>query len=320
MFNKPEFYEKLSTLLNSGISMISALQILESRESGSQRRVIRTIKSLVESGETLAASMEHCPRVFTPFEVSLIRAGELTGNLEINLASLLEHIRKTIGWRRRIITGMIYPFLLLHAGVLLPPLYRLIMESPGSYFCAVWMPLAVIYASLILALMLRALIKKSRIAGLMFERIIWHIPIAGTVARNLATARFLRSLGLSLRSGVNSDTAIKISAEAATSSIIKNSMPVDPADDLRTLGITGVLQNSRILSGMFINMIHTGEESGTVDNSLILMADTIDEKTRTLMDRIIIILPILIYMGVALYIASTIISFYGELFSGILEF
>ncbi len=320
MINKPEFYEKLKTLLNSGISVKKALEILSSRESGGMKRVLLEINRKIDYGETLAFSLQSQPGIFSPFETSLIASGEITGNLEKNLSFLIDHLKRVQNWRRRLLTGLIYPFILFHAAILLPPLQILVMEGFSDYIRAVYRPFLIIYAVFIILFLLKKIVLKSPGASIILEKILWKIPVAGKLKKNLALSRFLNIFGMALKAGLNGDRAIKIASQSASSPLIESSIPEDLLFLLKHGGITGVLQKSGLLSSVQINMIHTGEVSGTVDESLIYTADDMEKQARTLMERLIIVLPVIIYLGVALYVACLIISFYGELYSGLSGF
>lgn len=320
MINKPEFYEKLRTLLNSGISVRKALGILHSRERGSLREALGGIISSIDEGESLADSLSSFSKHFTPFETSMVRSGEITGNLEQNLKFLIDYLGKVRDWRRKIITGLIYPFILFHAAVLLPPLSILIMEGFRPYARAVRGPFIILYLFFLAIFILRKLILKSPSLSLFFSRILWRVPVSGKVQRSLALARFLKSLGFALKAGLNADSALKVSSDSAGNPVVEAAVPENPLSTLKTRGIAGVLEDTGLLPGMYIDMVHTGEESGSVDDSLIYIADTLEKDAETLMQRLVIILPVLIYLGVAVYIAGIILRFYGGLYSDITAF
>lgn len=316
MLNKPEFYEKLRSLLDSGISVKKALEILSSRERGPLKDIFSGIKGKIDSGETLAGSFGSFPKTFTPFETSLIRAGEVTGNLEINLKFLEEYLGKTRAWKRKIITGLIYPFILFHAAVLLPPLSILIMEGLLPYIRAVRGPFILLYASFAFFFILRALIRKSPCLSFFFEKVFWRVPVSGKIRRSLALSRFLKSLGFALKAGLNADSSLRTATVSSGSLVISRSMQ-GGSGTLKYHGITGVLADSGLIPGMLLDLIYTGEESGAADDALIYCANETEKAAETLMERLIIILPVVVYLGVALYIAVIIIRFYSGLYGSL---
>lgn len=320
MINKPEFYEKLRTLLNSGISVRKALGILRTRERGPLGDALGGIISSIDGGESLADSLSSYSKHFTPFEISIVRSGEITGGLERNLKFLIDYLVKVREWKRKIITGLIYPFILFHAAVLLPPLSILIMEGFHPYARAVRGPFIILYLSFFAFFILRKLIMKSPSLSLLISRLLWRIPVSGRVQRSLALARFLKSLGFALKAGLNADSALRVSSDSAGNPVVESAVPANPLPTLKHRGIAGVLEDTGLLPGIYIDMVHTGEEGGTVDDSLIYIADTLEKDAETLMQRLVIILPVLIYLGVAVYIAGIILRFYGELYSGITAF
>lgn len=317
MLNKPEFYEKLKTLLNSGISVRRALDILAAREKGPFRKVLEKTRSSIDSGESLADSLESSSGVFTPFETSLIRSGETTGNLEKNLEFLTSYLVRVKTWKRKIITGLIYPFILFHAAVLLPPLSVLIMEGAAPYMKAVAGPLAALYCFFLFFMASRKLVRKSPRISFIFEKALWLVPVCGRIRRNLALSRFLKSLGYSLKAGLNAERALELSSDSSGAGVVQKALRGVRPGTLGEEGLTGVLSRSGLLPGMLIDIVYTGEESGSADDALVYIADELEKDASTLMDRLAIILPVAVYMGVALYIAGIIIRFYGGLYSGI---
>lgn len=320
MLDKPEFYEKLRTLLNSGISVKRALEILVSREKGSFKRTLETILAAIDSGETLAASLESSPGLFSPFEVSVVRSGEITGNLEENLGFLSDYLARRKRWKGKIITGLIYPFILFHAAVLLPPLSVLIMEGFAPYARAVRTPFIILYMGLLTFFLLRKFIMKSDSLSLFFERILWRVPVSGKIRRGLALSRFLRTLGVALKSGLNPDRALGLAAGSSGAVIIREAIPEDPEEALKEKGLAGVLESTALLRAHVTDLVYTGEQSGTVDDSLLYAAGALEKEAETLIERLIIILPVLVYLGIALYIAGVIIRFYGGLYGDIISF
>lgn len=317
MLNKPEFYEKLKTLLNSGISLRKALEIIVSREKGASRRVLEAAKNSVDSGESLAGSLRGSG-MFSPLEISLVRSGEITGNLEKNLDFLIAHLLKSKEWKRKIATGLIYPFILFHAAVLLPPLSLLVMQGPAPYLRAVARPFAALYLCLLLFAASVKLIRKSGSLSLLFEKILWSVPIYSGIRRGLALSRFLKSMGLALKAGLGADRALELSADSSGNRVVQNSLHGVRNGVLEEKGVTGVLEQSGLLPGRLLSMVHAGEESGSVDDALIYAADDLEKGASTLMDRLAVILPVVIYLGVALYIAGIIIRFYAGLYCGLL--
>ncbi len=319
MAREPEFYEKLKTLLNSGIDLMKALDILQSREK-SRRGFLSKISESIASGDSLADALEKQDRHFTPFEASLIRSGEITGNLEKNLEFLCRYLGRIRRWKTKILTGLIYPLILLHAAVFLPPLPVLIMDGFRPYIGAVYRPILYLYSLFFLLFALKKITGKSKTLSGTFDILLWKIPVAGRISRNLALARFLKSLGLGLKAGLGAEKALRVSSASASNATIIRALSARPRELLENEGITGVIRHSGLLSGGFLDVIYTGEESGTVDDALLYVSENLEQEADVLMQRAAIVLPLLLYIAVAVYIGYIIISFYAGLYGDIIAF
>ena len=311
MRNKLFFYEKLSSHVNAGLDIRKSLDITASQEKGKTGALIRNISGDIASGGTLAESLSKHRDQFTNFEIALVRSGELTGNLSENLHSLAEHFRKTFKWKRKFATGLIYPVLLFHLAILLPPVYVLIMKGMISYLGIIYKPLLLVYSAALAVFMFHKLIKLSPMLSSASERFIWAVPIAGKAAKNIAVSRFLTSLALSLKAGMAADKSLHISLDCASSALTGSINP----EPLFSEGITGVIRNSRILHKSYTDIIQTGENSGAIEDSLLYVSSILESEAETIIERTAIILPVIIYLAAALYIAVIIIGFYANLYN-----
>ena len=149
------------------------------------------------------------------------------------------------------------------------------------------------------------------------DRLLWSTPVIGRIIKKLAISRFATSLALSLRAGLNADIALKTSSQASGSAVIKSRIP-ESEKSLRQEGIAGVLQKTGIFPDTVIEMALTGEKSGKIDEMLLRVASNLENEATTAINRLLIILPVVIYLAVVLYIAYIIISFYLGYFEAIL--
>ena len=311
------FYHQLSTLLESGISILRALELLAKQERGKLGRLLNDLYKSIESGSTFTQAVSLKKNVFSDFEISLIHSGELTGNLETNLRSIVEYLETVQRRGRRFLTAILYPVILLHAVILIPPVKIALLEGLIPYLRAVSRPLVYMYLIFLFIPGLLKIIRRSASLFTPCDRLLWSTPVIGRIIKKLAISRFATSLALSLRAGLNADIALKTSSQASGSAVIKSRIP-ESEKFLREEGIAGVLQKTGIFPDTVIEMALTGEKSGKIDEMLLRVASNLENEATTAINRLLIILPVVIYLAVALYIAYIIISFYLGYFEAIL--
>jgi len=214
-------YRQLSTLLDSGMGILQALEILSRYKRGLTRRTIFSLRRLIEDGSSFTEAASAQDRFFTPFEITVIQAGEKSGRLENNLRFLADYMEKISSWRRKIIGGMIYPVIILHAAILIPPLSILILQGFIPYVDAVSRGLLWIYGlgfGIFLAVKI-----SGRIPVLLYLRdyLFQAIPISGGILRRLSMARFTTSLSGSYRAGISIRSSLMFAAAACGNEYIK---------------------------------------------------------------------------------------------------
>ena len=311
------FYRQLSALLESGISLLRAFELLAGQEKGRFRSLLQDMHESIKSGSTLTEAVSSMKDIFSDFEIAIIHSGEVTGNLEVSLSSIVEYLERTKTRWQRFIIGMLYPAILLHAAILIPPVVTLFLDGLIPYLRAVLRPLICMYLIFSIILVIFRIIRGSVPLSALLDRTLWPIPIIGGIIRKLAISRFAASLGLSLRAGISPDIAIKTSSQVSGNAIIKSRVS-ESEKFLRDEGIAGVLKRTGIFPDMMIEMALTGERSGKIDEMLLRIALSFEEEANTVINRLLVVLPVLIYLAVALYIAYIIISFYSGYFQGIL--
>ena len=178
------FYHQLSTLLESGISILRALELLAKQERGKLGRLLNDLYKSIESGSTFTQAVSLKKNVFSDFEISIIHSGELTGNLETNLHSIVEYLETVQRRGRRFLTGILYPIILLHAVILIPPIKIAFLEGLIPYLRAVSRSL--VYMYLFFLFILGGLRAIRRSASLCQH---WRFHIEGRVDRNLCRYR-----------------------------------------------------------------------------------------------------------------------------------
>ena len=311
------FYRQLSAMLESGVSIVRALELLTNQARGKPRTLLYDLHRSVESGSSFSEAVSLNKDVFSDFEISIIHSGEVTGNLENSLDSIAGDLEKTRKRQRRFFIGILYPLILLHAAILIPPIRFLLLEGLIPYLQAVYRPLVYLYLFFLVILAGVKIIRRSARLRMLRDRLLWSTPIIGGITRKLCISRFANCLALSLKAGLNPDVALKTSSSASGNDVIKVRIS-ESEKFLREEGIAGVLKRARIFPDTVIEMALTGERSGKIDEMLLRIAASLENDATTTINVLLVVIPVVIYLGVALYIACIIIGFYLHLFQDIL--
>jgi type II secretory pathway component PulF len=310
------FYEKLAQLYKAGVPIMESLPLasVEVKDSGLKRGVAYAHEHVLH-GHTLTEGFSQCPDVFTDIQIALIAVGEKQGRLDetlINLSSIYERKYKDI---RNFLFALLYPAFLLLAAIFLPPIVTWFTDGLEAYvkmvvssFFRILFPIAVIY-------LIYYLIKTYLPDTL--DRVKLAIPVLGSNLKKLALARFSRSLAILFASGVEIRTSLKLSIGALGNNYLEQRCRVvhTAIDDGATL--TQSLQTTNIFPQNLIQMISVGERTGELDKMLDKAAQYYEYEADKVLKVLMAAIPVVIYLGVAAYIAYIVISFYAGYYSAI---
>jgi MSHA biogenesis protein MshG len=304
------FSRQIYTLLKSGVPIMRGLGGLqESAINKSFARVIKDLRESLDSGRELSAAMKRHPACFSPFYLSMVRVGEMTGRLEEVFLRLFDHLEFDREMRERVKTAMRYPTFVLIAMLIamaivniavipqfqsvfakfhaqLPLMTRILIAT--SHFSVTWWPLLVAGAIGAFAFV-RAWVATPS-GRLAWDRRKLRLPIAGKIIHKATMARFARSFSLSTRSGVPIVQALTVVAQTADNAWL--SARIDQMRDgvergesiLRTSSAAGVF------TPVVLQMIAVGEESGSLDDLMDEIAQMyereVDYELKTLSSQI----------------------------------
>lgn len=290
------FAQQLGDLLKAGVAINRALTTLQAQTSNSAfAELIADVGREVSSGRPLHEAMARHPRVFPPLATSLVRAGETGGFLEDVLHRLAAFIEKDSELRSRIKSALAYPVLLIVLGIgaiaflmiffiprfseifknmgsALPWSTRLVMDV--SYFVRDYWMLPV--AAVLLTPLAWARWRETLAGRQTVDRLRLSLPLFGEVTRKNAIARFTRTLGTLLKSGVPILTGLNIAKEALGNVVLMRDIEEASAGVKKGRGLAEILRQSRGFPPMVVDMISVGEESGNLDGVLVNVANSYD--------------------------------------------
>jgi len=282
------FSRQLHTLLKAGVPIMRALGGLqEAAINPAMKHVIQDVREALEGGRELSAGLARHPRVFSPFYISMVRVGEMTGLLDIIFLRLFEHLEFERYMREQVKSALRYPSFVVIAmaiaivvinifvipafakvfagfGAELPLMTRLLLGF-SEFMVAYWPHMLAVVAGCVLAFRSWVATVKGRHD---WEGIALRIPIAGKILHKAALARFARSFALGMRSGVPVMQALSNSAQTVDNSYIARRIESMREGVERGESILRSALTVGIFTPVVLQMVAVGEESGAIDDMM----------------------------------------------------
>jgi type IV pilus assembly protein PilC len=294
------FVRQFATMIDAGLPLVQCLDILSSQgENKAFSKILKDIKASVEEGSTFSAALEKHPKVFDVLFVNLVAAGEAGGILDTILNRLAIYIEKRVKLKRQVKSAMVYPasiavIAMAVVSVLLTwviPAFETMFEDMGAEDGLPALTVFVIDASEffvgnLLWIVLGAFASSAAVIysyRVPLGRRFWHnlfltAPLLGPVMRKIAVARFTRTLGTLLSSGVAILDAMDICAKASGNIVIEEG--INSTSDKVREGKTMAepLMATGVFPSMVVQMIGVGEQTGALDQMLNKIADFYEEE------------------------------------------
>jgi type IV pilus assembly protein PilC len=329
------FSKELATLVGAGIPIAQGMHILEEQvDSKMMKNAVADIASDIEGGFSLSTAMEKHKNIFGPLYVSMIRAGEVAGMLDQTLERMADEIEKEHELVAKIRGALAYPGVIMIALVLvviymitsvIPQIANVFSsmggELPASTRFLLWLSDAFRTKGLLILIIIvgfifsfRFLLKTSYKFRYGWHSLLLRIPIFGKAAKKVNVARFTRTLGSLLASGVAVIEALQISADTLTNEVFKKEI-LEVAKKVEDgSSIAEPLRKSKIFPLMVPHMISVGEDTGTLDKTLLKVTDfyekEVDHTVKNLSSILEPLLMIVIGAGAGFIVISVITPIY----------
>jgi len=314
------FTRQLSTMVGAGLALLESIDVLgEQAETPGLRTVCAQIGADLRSGSDLSSAMERCPRAFSPLYVSMVRAGEASGQMDVILARLADYLESSQALKREIKAAMTYPVIslvlvisitaFLMLGVV--PTFRQVFEGLGTELPALtqftldtseWLKnnWYVVVVGAFGAFAGFTLFKQTRRGALFFDHVALRAPVFGPIARKVALARFSRTFATLIRSGVPIMGTLDIVADTAGNRVIANTVAAAKESVRNGQLLSDPLAQSRVFPPMVTRMIAIGERTGSLEQLLEKIAEFYDAQVKAAIKSLTsLIEPLLItFMGV----------------------
>ncbi|MBI3945923.1 MAG: type II secretion system F family protein [Armatimonadetes bacterium] len=294
---------QFSTLVDAGVSMARCLTVLaEQTESARLRAVVQDLRREIEGGATLSTAMGRHPGVFPTLATGLVRAGEVGGALEQTLDRLAAFLEKDLELRRKVHSAMAYPALVMLTafGIVLflvtfiLPKFAILFKDLGltkmpgmtqalmdaSHFLTRGFPArqALLLAAAAGILLGGKALLRTRCGRRLYDRAKLHVPVFGKLSRRIAIARFARTFGTLLVSGVPVLQAMEAVAGAVDNTVFAEAILKARTAISEGESIGPPLRRSGVFPPMVVHMVTIGEETGALDGMLAKVADFYEQE------------------------------------------
>jgi type IV pilus assembly protein PilC len=292
------FTRQFATMIDAGLPLVQCLEILGTQQEGKTfKKIILETKADVESGATFSDALRKHPAAFDRLYVNLVAAGEVGGILDTILNRLAAYMEKAEALKRKVKSAMVYPtsVVVIAVGVVVLMLMKVIPvfekmfadfggTLPGptqlvinaSHMLQDYFVHAIVLT--ILAVIGLRYVYSTEGGRLFFDKTFLKLPVLGNVLRKVAVARFSRTLGTMLSSGVPILEALEIVARTAGNVVIERAILATKASIAEGKTIAEPLAASKVFPGMVVQMVSVGEQTGAMDTMLHKIADFYDDE------------------------------------------
>jgi type II secretory pathway component PulF len=312
------FTRQLANMLSSGIDIAKSLSFLvEYSKSPIMKKTVVQIRSEVEGGSPLWEALSHHPQIFSSLYISMVKAGETGENLEQVINNLADYTEKARETKDVINSMLVYPIILLVVGIAtavfimsfvfprlsfifenmedksLPMITKMFMTLSVFFSKAWWIMLLLTIGAIVLFINLY----KKKNFRLKVDTMIFKIPVLGEMIQKTIFVRFANILGLVLSNGVSIDESMDIACGVVENSYVLKKLSIVKRQIIQGISMSKSLGHADIFSPLMINMIAIGEETGSLDETLLKISKIYEKEIEEQTKRFISFLePALIFI------------------------
>jgi type IV pilus assembly protein PilC len=327
---------QLATMVSAGLTLVRALSVLADQlESKPLRTAVLDVRADVERGSSFSSSLEKHPKVFSPIYVSMVKAGEASGQLDTVLLKLATQIEKQVELRSKVRSAFTYPIVVVVLVIIIVtammifvvptfkhlysslngklPLPTQIVIKISNTIASIWALAVIAVVVLLVAGFLRW--KKSDKGRDLWDSLKLRVPVFGPLALKIALSRFTATLSTLLLSGIGIIEALEITADNVGNRVVARAARNAQVGVREGRSLASTLSEYPVIPSMVNQMIETGEESGTVGDMLGRVATFYDNEIDATVNSMTALLePVLIvFMGVC--VGAIVVSLYLPMFN-----
>ena len=327
---------QLATMVSSGLTLVRALGVLADQiESKPLREAMLQVRSDVEQGTLLSSALEKLPKIFPPLYISMVKAGEVGGSLDLVLLKLSTTLEKQVELRSKVRAAMAYPAIVMCLVVVIVtalmifvvPIFKKLFTSLGGQLplptrivIAVSNILASVYLLVVIGAIVIIWISFRKWISTPGGRLTWdrfklRPPIFGPLVHKVALTRFTSTLASLLTSGVPIIESLEIVANNSGNQIVANAVRGAQDGVRQGQSLSSTLAQYDVMPVMVTQMIETGEESGALDAMLEKVAEFYDSEVNSTITSLTSILEPLLIVTMGVCIGFIVISMYLPMFN-----
>jgi type IV pilus assembly protein PilC len=328
------FTRQFSTMIDAGLPLVQCLNILaEQSESKTLRSVTGQVARHVEAGSTLADALRRHPRTFDDLFTNLVEVGEAGGILDVVLQRLAAYIEKAAALKRKVKAAMVYPCAIIGVALLVVifmltfviPTFAQMFKDLGADLP---LPTKVVmllsdfvrsYILLIIAGMIGAVMAlrsyyRTEGGRATIDALMLKLPVFGTLVRKVAVARFTRTLGTLVQSGVPILDGLRITARTAGNKVVEKAVLQCRAAVTEGKTLADPLRTSGVFPPMVTQMISVGEQTGALDAMLSKIADFYDDEVDTAVSTLTSLLEPIMIVFLGVVVGGLVVAMYLPIF------
>jgi type IV pilus assembly protein PilC len=328
------FTRQFATMIDAGLPLVQCLEILASQQENKVfKKALVEIRQSVEGGMTFAAALKQHPKVFTSLYANMVEAGETGGILDTILNRLAQYMEKAMALKGKVKSAMIYPSTIVSVAlvvvifllVFVIPTFKSMFEGFGA---ALPLPTEIVLAmsrivrgyflygvGVIVALIVSLRMWYKTPAGkLAIDSFMLKTPVFGVLIRKVAVAKFTRTLGTLISSGVAILDGLDITARTAGNKVVELAVQRTRASIAEGKTISEPLKASGVFPPMVVQMISVGEQTGALDAMLGKIADFYDEEVDTAVANLTALLEPMLMVFLGIVIGGVVVAMYLPIF------
>ncbi|MGE0872994.1 MAG: type II secretion system F family protein [Kofleriaceae bacterium] len=330
------FTRQLATMIDAGLPLVQCLDILANQTPNKIfAKILGQVKNSVEQGATFSDALRRHPKVFDELYVNLCAAGEVGGILDTILNRLAIYIEKAVKLKGQIKSAMFYPvgILVVAIGVIAVMLVKVIPTFENMYkdmqsgslpaptkfvislsngFIHRWYLFVGVVIGLFVGV---AMMRRTEGGRLAFDRFLLQIPVIGPTLRKIVVARFTRTLGTLLASGVPILDALDICAKTAGNRVVQRGIMSARDKIAEGHDMAGPLADAKVFPSMVVQMIGVGEQTGAMDQMLQKIADFYEEEVDAAVKAMTSLIEPIMMAFLGVVVGGLIVAMYLPIFN-----
>jgi len=328
------FTRQFATMIDAGLPLVQCLEILSTQSKNPVlSKILKEVRSDVEGGSTYTDALRKHPKVFDDLYVSMVSAGEIGGILDTILSRLSVHVEKTMRIKKKIKGAMVYPGVTISVAVgVLIVLLKFVIPTFAKMFTDFggqlpWLTQQIIDLSAMVAnnfLMIMGTMAASvygiikyhqtEKGRLLMDKMFLKMPVIGDLIQKTAVAKFTRTLGTLISSGVPILEGLGIVAKTAGNKVIENALIRSRQSISEGKPISEPLDQEKVFPPMVVQMIAVGETTGALDSMLTKIADFYDDEVDSSVTTLTSLLEPALMVFLGMTIGTVVIAMYLPIF------